>query len=140
MGVAQQASFQSAMSSKARRFGGTKTTVFIVAFAFVMAVLLARAAIGPFLPAIGFEDVALTVDRIDMRTEPESICRQTFNGACVDRVNVIATVCYITSRDGERFKTSQALCNTVSTGSSVRATVTGLNALGNIRRIERIQR
>lgn len=136
----RQTSFQSAMSSKARRFGGTKTTVFVVAFAFVMAVLLARAAIGPFLPTIGFEEVALTVDRIDMRTEPESICRQTFNGACVDRVNVIATVCTITSRDGERFKTSQALCDTVSTGSSVRATVTGVNALGNLRRIERIQR
>lgn len=128
------------MSSKARRFGGSKTTVFIVALACVVTLLLARAAIGPFLPTIGYEEVALTVDRIDMRTEPESICRQTFNGACVDRVNVIAAVCTITSRDGERIQTSQALCDTVSTGSSVRATVTGLNALGNLRRIESIQK
>jgi hypothetical protein len=87
--VDQQASFQSAMSSKARRFGVPKTTVFIAAFGFVVAVFLARAAIGPFLPTIGFEEVTLTVDRIDMRTEPESICRQTFNnGACVDRESI----------------------------------------------------
>ena len=140
MGVDQQASSQSAMSGRSRRFSGPKSTALIVTLACVMAVLLARAIIGPFLPAIGFEEVALTVDRIDMRTEPESICRQTFRGACVDRVNLLTTVCYITSREGERFNTSQPLCDTLSTGSSVRATVTGLNALGNLRRIESNQR